>query len=79
MSYCSENLNGLINETVWVFGSGWICIIVGWLCPHTAKTHLYAHLDILHPMSPLKCNYYNLNSSDEGFQKSDSNQCSVQL
>ncbi len=51
-----------------------IFIIVGWLCPHT-KTHSYANEDILHPMFPLKLNYYNLNSSDEGFQKSDSNQC----
>ncbi len=38
------------------------------MCPHTAKTHLYANEDILHPMSPLKLKYYNLNSSDEGFQ-----------
>ncbi len=50
----------------------WVFIIVGWLCPHTAKTHLYANEDILHPMSPLKLNYYNLNSSDERFRKSDS-------
>ncbi len=27
-------------------------IIVWWLCPHTAKTHLSANIDILHPMSP---------------------------
>ncbi len=38
------------------------------MCPHTAKTHLYANEDILHPMSPLKLKYYNLNSSDEGFR-----------
>ncbi len=55
----------------------WICIIVRWLCPHTAKTHLYANKDILHPMSSLKLIYYNLNSSDEGLWKSDSNQCWV--
>ncbi len=49
----------------------WICIIVGWLCPHTAKTHS----DILHPMSPLKLKYYNFNLNDKWFWKSDSNQC----
>ncbi len=38
----------------------WIFIIVGWLCLHTAKIHLYANEDILHPMSPLKLKYYNL-------------------
>ncbi len=38
----------------------WIFIIVGWLCPHTAKTHLYANEDILHPVSPLKLKYYRL-------------------
>ncbi len=53
--------------------------MLGWLCPHSAKTHLYANEDIFHPMSPLKLKYYNLNSSDEGFQKSDSNQCLVLL
>ncbi len=46
ISYCSKNLNSLIIETVQVFerlkNSEWICIIV-WLCPHTAKTHLYAN------------------------------------
>ncbi len=47
--------------------SEWIFIIVGWLCLRTTKTHLYANKDILHPMSPLKLKYYNLNSSDEGF------------
>ncbi len=47
--------------------------IVVWLCPHTAKTHSYENEDILHPMSPLKFKYYNLDSSDEGFRKSDSN------
>ncbi len=55
--------------------SEWICIIVEWLCLHTTKTHLYANEDILHPISPLKLKYYNLDSSDEGFWKSDSNQC----
>ncbi len=44
----------------------WISIIVGWLCPQTAKTHLY---DIFHPMSPLNLKYYNLNSSNERFRK----------
>ncbi len=47
-SYCSENQNGLIIETVKDFGglkkgSEWIFIIVRWLCPHTAKIHLYAN------------------------------------
>ncbi len=47
-SYCSENLNGLIIETDWVLAglkkrSEWIFIIVGWLCPHTAKINLYAN------------------------------------
>ncbi len=41
---------------------------------HTAKTHLYANED-KNPMSPLKYKYYHLNSSDEGFRKSDSNWC----
>ncbi len=50
-------------------------IIVGWLCPHTAKTHLYSNEDNCHLMYPLKLKYYNLNSSDEWFWKSDSNQC----
>ncbi len=45
------------------------------LCPQTTKTRLYANEDIFHPMSPLKLIYYNLNSSDERFRKSDSNQC----
>ncbi len=45
-SYCSENQNGLIIETALVFGrlkkkSQRIFIIVGWLCPHTAKINLY--------------------------------------
>ncbi len=39
-----------------------IFIIVGWLCLHTTKTHLYANEDILHPMFPLKLKYYNLNT-----------------
>ncbi len=54
----------------------WISIIVGWLCPQTAKTHSN---DIFHPMSPLNLKYYNLNSSDERFRKPDSNQCWVLL
>ncbi len=54
-----------------------ISIIVGWLYPKTAKTHLYANKDMFHPMSPLK--YNNLNSSDKIFWKSDSNQCWVLL
>ncbi len=41
-------------------------ILIYWDAP------VYANEDILHSMSPLK--YYNLNSSDEGFQKSDSYQ-----
>ncbi len=35
----------------------------------TAKIHLYANEAILHSMSPLKFQYCNLNSSDEGFRK----------
>ncbi len=31
-----------------------IFTILGWLCPHTAKTNLYVNEDILHPISPLK-------------------------
>ncbi len=45
-----------------------IFIIVGWLCPHTAKTHLYANEDILHPTSPLKLKYYNLNQVMKDFE-----------
>ncbi len=74
--YSLQNLNGLIIETVYAFeGLKKECIftIVGWLCPHTAKTHLYANEDILHPRSHLKLKYYHINSSDEGFRKSDSN------
>ncbi len=55
--YSLQNQNGL--------KKGCIFTIVGWLCPHTAKTFC--------TVSPLKCKYYNLNSSDEGFRKSDSN------
>ncbi len=80
--YSLQNQNGLIMKTVYVFGGlkkrSEFFSIVGWLCPHIAKTHLYANEVILHPMPLLKWNYYNLNSSD-GFRKSDSNQCWVLL
>ncbi len=69
--YSLQNQNSLIIETCLGFwglkkGSDFV-IIVGWFCPHTAKTHLYANEDILCPMSSLKLKYYNLNSSYEGF------------
>ncbi len=43
--YSQQNQNGLRIETVLAFGrlkQECIFTIVGWLCPHTAKTHLYA-------------------------------------
>ncbi len=44
--YSQQNLNGLRIETVLAFGGlkqECIFTIVWWLCPHTAKTHLYAN------------------------------------
>ncbi len=70
--YSLQNQNGLIIETVQVFGGlkkrECIFIIIGWLCPHTDKTHLYANEDILHLMSPLKLKYYNLNPVMKDFE-----------
>ncbi len=43
MSHCGENQNGLPSERFTgdkKIRSGGIFIIVGWLCSHTANTHL---------------------------------------
>ncbi len=45
-SLCQESVNGLIWDSAhdfWRFkkkSTGWIFIIIGWLCTHTANTHL---------------------------------------